>query len=244
MKKEYKTVILSDIHLGSKYSKAVEVTNFIKSIKFQTLILNGDIIDGWAIQRGGKLTNSHVECIRLILKKSQKSDVYWIKGNHDEFLLNFTPFKIGNIQIKEEMNYVGINGKKYLITHGDLFDVFVNDMKWLAKIGSIGYDIALWLNKWYNRWRTFRGKEYFSLSKKLKNSVKSATTFMGDFKGHLTNHASKLDCDGVICGHIHQPEINKINGIEYLNSGDWVESLSALVETFDGEWLIIEYGKH
>jgi UDP-2,3-diacylglucosamine pyrophosphatase LpxH len=240
----FKTVVLSDIHLGNEYSKASEVIDFLNSVKFETLILNGDIIDGWSLKRGGKLTKKHIKCIKLILKKSKKSKVYWIKGNHDEFLLDFISFKIGNIQILDELIYDGLNGKKYMITHGDIFDIFANKMKWLAKIGSIGYDIALWLNKWYNKWRKYTNKDYFSLSKVIKNSVKKATNFIGDFENFLVTHAIKNNCDGVICGHIHQAEIKKINNIDYFNSGDWVESLTALVETIDGEWKIVEYGKN
>jgi UDP-2,3-diacylglucosamine pyrophosphatase LpxH len=134
-----------------------------------------------------------------------------------------------------------LNGKKYLVLHGDIFDVFVNEMKWLAKIGSIGYDLTLWLNKWYNKYRAFRGKEYFSLSKRIKDSVKSATNFIGDFENHMVSHSKSLNFDGVICGHIHKAEIRVIDGIEYMNSGDWVESNTALVEDHSGNWYLIHY---
>lgn len=243
VKNKFRTVILSDIHLGSQYSKAKEVVEFIKSVDCDTLILNGDIIDGWAIKRGGKLSYDHIDCIRLILKKSKTTKIYWIKGNHDEFLLDFIPFKIGKIELLKEMTFYGLNRKKYLVTHGDMFDIFITKMKWLAILGSIGYDLALWLNKWYNKWRDFRGLEYFSLSKKIKDSVKLATSFIGNFELFLVDYAKSLDCDGVICGHIHQADIKKIDNIDYLNSGDWVESLTALVETKSGEWKIIQYKK-
>ena len=128
-----------------------------------------------------------------------------------------------------------------MVLHGDIFDVFVNEMKWLAKIGSIGYDFTLWLNKWYNRYRAFRGKEYFSLSKRIKDSVKSATNFIGDFENHMVSHSKSLNFDGVICGHIHKAEIREIDGIEYMNSGDWVESNTALVEDHSGNWSLIHY---
>lgn len=240
-KKKYRTVVISDIHLGSKYSKAKEVYKFIKSIECETLILNGDIIDGWSLQRGGKLNYDHINCIRLILKKSKKTKIFWVKGNHDEFLLDFAPFKIGNIELVSEKTLYSMNGKKYLVTHGDVFDVFVSKMRWLAVLGSIGYDFALWINKWYNKWREFRGLEYFSLSKKIKGSVKLATSFIGDFEKHLCQHAKSMEFDGVICGHIHQAEIKEISGIHYMNSGDWVESLTALAETKIGKWEILNY---
>jgi UDP-2,3-diacylglucosamine pyrophosphatase LpxH len=125
--------------------------------------------------------------------------------------------------------------------HGDIFDIFVDKMGWLAKIGSVGYDMTLWLNKWYNKYRTYRGLPYFSLSQKIKASVKTATNFIGDFENHMITHARSLEYDGVICGHIHKAEIRDIDGIIYMNSGDWVESNTALVETQKGKWKIINY---
>lgn len=237
----YRTIIISDIHLGSQYSRAKEVTKFLKDNKCEILILNGDIIDGWALKRGGIWNDDHMKCIRRILKKSKKTKVYWVRGNHDDFLYNFIPFTVGKIKIVEDLEYFGLNGKKYIVLHGDIFDVFVNDMKWLAKIGSVGYDLCLWLNKYYNRYRAFRGKEYFSLSKKIKDSVKQATSFIGEFENHMIGHAKSLNADGVICGHIHKAEMRVVDGIEYMNSGDWVESNTALVEHLDGRWEIIQY---
>lgn len=241
MKLKYKTVIISDIHLGTKDSKAFEVIDFLNKTSCEVLILNGDIIDGWAIKRGSKWTNEHMKCVRKILKKSQKTKVYWIKGNHDDFLLDFIPISLGSIEIKENLSYIGIDGKKYIITHGDIFDIFITDMKWLAKIGSIGYDLALWINRWYNRYRRFRNLEYLSLSQKIKQSVKQATSFIGKFEEHLVQYAKNNGYDGVICGHIHEAKIKTINNISYFNSGDWIEGLTALVETLDGKWQIVTY---
>jgi UDP-2,3-diacylglucosamine pyrophosphatase LpxH len=237
----YRTIIISDIHLGSQYSRAKEVTQFLKDNKCETLILNGDIVDGWALKRGGIWNDDHMKCIRRILKKSKKTKVYWVRGNHDDFLYDFIPFTVGKIKIVEDLEYIGLNCKKYIVLHGDIFDVFVNDMKWLAKIGSVGYDLCLWLNKYYNRYRAFRGKEYFSLSKKIKDSVKQATSFIGEFENHMIGHAKSLNADGVICGHIHKAEMRVVDGIEYMNSGDWVESNTALVEHLDGRWEILQY---
>jgi UDP-2,3-diacylglucosamine pyrophosphatase LpxH len=238
---KYRTIILSDIHLGSSYSRADDVISFLKKNKSEILILNGDIVDGWALKRGGVWKNSHMGCIRKILKTSNKTKVYWIRGNHDDFLYDFIPFNLGKLSILENMEYEGLNGKKYLILHGDIFDVFVKDMKWLAKIGSVGYDLSLWVNKWYNKYRDWRGLEYFSLSKLIKDSVKKATSYIGDFEKHMVTHAKNLGYDGVICGHIHKAEISNIEGIEYMNSGDWVESNTALVEDYRGNWKIIHY---
>jgi len=237
----YKTIILSDIHLGSQYSRANDVVNFLRDNKCEKLILNGDIIDGWALNRGSKWDGNHMKCIRKILEIAQENDVIWVMGNHDDFLANFIPFNIGNVFIKRDMEHIGIDGKRYLVIHGDIFDVFINDMKWLAKIGSIGYDLCLWLNKWYNKYREFVGMEYFSLSKVIKDSVKQATKYVGDFENHMVTYAKQNGYDGVICGHIHKAEISVIDGINYMNSGDWVESKTALVETYEGEWFIINY---
>ena len=237
----YRTIVVSDLHLGSRYARAKEVTEFLTKNKCKTLILNGDIIDGWALKRGGTWNDDHMKCIRKIIKKSKTTQTYWIRGNHDDFLSEFIPFDFGKILLREDLEYMGLDGKKYLVLHGDIFDVFVNKMKWLAKIGSVGYDLTLWLNKWYNKYRALRGKQYFSLSQKIKNSVKQATSFIGDFENHMVSHAKSLNCDGVICGHIHKAELREIDDLVYMNSGDWVESNTALVEDMDGKWSIIEF---
>ena len=238
---KYRTIVISDLHLGSTYSRAKDVTDFLSKNKCETLILNGDIIDGWALKRGSSWNDEHMKCIRKIIKKSKTTKVYWLRGNHDDFLHEFIPFDFGKILLREDLEYMGVNGKKYLVLHGDIFDVFINKMKWLAKIGSVGYDFTLWMNKWYNKYRAFRGLEYFSLSQKIKASVKEATNFIGDFENHMVVHAKSLNCDGVICGHIHKAEIKLIDGLEYMNSGDWVESNSALVEDINGNWSLIYY---
>jgi UDP-2,3-diacylglucosamine pyrophosphatase LpxH len=238
---KYKTIILSDIHLGSKYSRAKDVTDFLTKNTAETIILNGDIIDGWALKRGGVWTDEHMKCVRKLMKLSKSSTVYWIRGNHDDFLYDFIPFDFGKIMLRESMEYRGLDKNKYLILHGDIFDVFVDKWGWLAKIGSVGYDMTLWINKWYNKYRTYRGLPYFSLSQKIKASVKTATNFIGDFENHMVTHARSLECDGVICGHIHKAEIRDIDGMIYMNSGDWVESNTALVETHKGKWKIINY---
>ena len=238
---KYKTIILSDIHLGSKYSRAKDVIDFLTKNTAETIILNGDIIDGWALKRGGVWTDEHMKCVRKLMKLSKSSTVYWIRGNHDDFLYDFIPFDFGKIMLRESMEYRGLDKNKYLILHGDIFDVFVGKWGWLAKIGSVGYDMTLWINKWYNKYRTYRGLPYFSLSQKIKASVKTATNFIGDFENHMVTHAKSLECDGVICGHIHKAEIRNVDGIIYMNSGDWVESNTALVETLKGKWKIISF---
>jgi UDP-2,3-diacylglucosamine pyrophosphatase LpxH len=237
----YRTIIVSDIHLGSQYSRAKEVTEFLSKNSADTIILNGDIIDGWALKRGGVWTDEHMKCVRKLMKLSKTSTVYWIRGNHDDFLHDFIPFDFGKIMLRESIEYRSLDGNKYLVLHGDIFDIFVDKLGWLAKIGSVGYDMTLWLNKWYNKYRTYRGLPYFSLSQKIKASVKTATNFIGDFENHMVTHANSLNCDGVICGHIHKAEIREIDNLIYMNSGDWVESNTALVETQKGKWKIINF---
>lgn len=237
----YRTIVLSDLHLGSKYSRPKDVINFLNKNDCEILILNGDIIDGWALKRGDIWDSDHMKCVRKIIKKAKRTKIYWIRGNHDDFLFDLIPFKLGSVRIREKIEHTGINGKKYIVLHGDIFDVFVTKMKWLAKIGSVGYDFTLWLNKWYNKYRAFRGMEYFSLSQKIKSSIKSATNFIGDFENHMVSYAKSIDCDGVICGHIHKPEIRMVDNIEYMNSGDWIESKTALVEDLSGKWSILKY---
>jgi UDP-2,3-diacylglucosamine pyrophosphatase LpxH len=239
----YKTIVISDIHLGSSGSKAKEVNEFLKSNSCRQLILNGDIIDGWQLKKGGSWKKKHTGFFRAVLKMMDKYDteVIYLRGNHDDFLDQIIPFKIGK-QFSIRRDYI-LNsfGKKYLVIHGDIFDSITSHMKWLAYLGDIGYTFLLWVNKWYNQYRTWKGKPYFSLSQTIKQKVKLAVNFISDFEEKLAELALAKDTNGIICGHIHKPEIKQIGNITYMNSGDWVESLSALVETHQGEWKLIYF---
>ncbi len=167
----YNTVIISDLHLGSKASRRDDILGFLEKLETDTLILNGDIIDGWALKRGSKWTKKDTKIIRKLLKISETdTEVIWIRGNHDEFLKDFLPFHLGNIKIVEDWIHQS-NKTRYYIFHGDVLDIFITKVKWLAYIGSIGYDIALWINRWYNRWRSFKGLPYYSISKDIKNLI-------------------------------------------------------------------------
>jgi len=242
MKTFYKTIVLSDIHLGIKASKAKEVTHFLKHHKCETLILNGDIIDGWQLRKNGKWRKQHSNFFKHIigLTSKQKCKIIYIRGNHDDFLEEIMPFKIGNFSIKKYYIHFGVH-KKYFVTHGDIFDNVTSKLKWIAKLGDVGYTFLLWLNRHYNTYREKRGLPYYSLSQVVKAKVKSAVSFISDYETELVKVAHARKCHGVICGHIHQPAIKTIGGIEYLNSGDWVESLTALVEDNEGNWKIIYY---
>lgn len=234
---KYKAIIASDLHLGTKDSKAKEFIEFLEQHPTDLLILNGDVVDGWALNRGAKWKKQHTNAISKILKVSNKTKVIWIRGNHDEFLAEFIGMHFGNIEIREDYvietsKWVSndlYENRRYLVFHGDVIDVFITKYKWLAKIGSIGYDLALWINRWYNRYRVWRGLPYQSISQEIKAGVKAATNYINDFEVAAIKMASKHGCQGAICGHIHQPADLKINGAHYLNSGDWVENRTAIL---------------
>jgi UDP-2,3-diacylglucosamine pyrophosphatase LpxH len=243
MKTFYRTIVLSDIHLGIKASKAKEVVNFLKHHKCETLILNGDIIDGWQLRKNGKWKKQHSNFFKHIINlisKSKCNEIIYIRGNHDDFLDEILPFSLGNFKIKKHHVHFGVE-KKYFVTHGDIFDSITTNFSWIAKLGDVGYTFLLWLNRHYNTYREKRGLPYYSLSQVIKAKVKSAVSFINDYENELVMVAKSRKCHGIICGHIHQPAIKNINGIEYLNSGDWVESLTALVEDREGNWKIIYY---
>jgi UDP-2,3-diacylglucosamine pyrophosphatase LpxH len=237
-----RTAILSDVHLGTPHSKADEAAHFLKHVRCERLILNGDIIDGWRLRRDGRWTKSHTRFIRRVLTLVQKKDteVVYLRGNHDDFIGRLLPMTFERIQLVEDMELETARGR-YLVLHGDVFDGVVKNMVFLAHLGDIGYSLLLRLNRAYNWWRQIRGKEYFSLSKAIKARVKQAVSFIGNFEDQLAALARSRGCVGVICGHIHTPADKMIGDIHYLNSGDWVESLSAIVEHHDGRFELITF---
>lgn len=236
----YKTIIISDLHLGSKASRSEDIFKFLDENKTYNLILNGDIIDGWALKRGSRWTEKDNKVLRKILKIAEKgTNVVWLRGNHDEFLLDYLNLTMGNITIAEDLVYKGIDKRKYYIFHGDVLDIFSSKFKVIAKIGSIGYDFALWLNRWYNKYREWRGLPYYSLSKQIKNNVKAAVNFMTDFEDRAIDLAKNKDCQVAVCGHIHKCELRN----NYMNSGDWCENCTALVEDMNGVWKVLHFHK-
>ena len=226
---KHQAIIVSDLHLGTKDSKAEEFIEFIEKNPTDLLILNGDIVDGWALNRGTKWKKQHTKVISKLLQLSNKTRIIWIRGNHDEFIQEFIGTHLGAIEIREDYK-LDINNtmESYYIFHGDVIDVFITKYKWLSKIGSVGYDFALWLNRVYNAYRKWRNLPYISISQKIKESVKVATNYVNDFEVTALSMATKKGCNGVICGHIHQPADRIINGKRYLNSGDWIENMSAI----------------
>lgn len=243
-RKTYKTVVLSDIHLGSKYSKVVEAGNFLASVNCDRLILNGDTIDGWQLQKNDNAFwgVEHSRFFRIIMKMVEMhgTEVNFLRGNHDDFLDKILPMTMGKLNIMKDM-IIESGGIKFFVTHGDVFDSITSNMKWMAKLGDVVYNILLMINVLYNRIQSWRGRPYYSFSQAIKNKVKKAVANASDFDQMLTDMARTKGCQGVICGHIHRPEDRIIDGIRYLNSGDWVETMSALVEDFDGNWKILYY---
>ena len=243
-----KAIIVSDLHLGTKDSQTKDFIEFLEKNPTELLILNGDIVDGWALKRGSKWKNSHTKVITKLLKLSKKTKIIWVRGNHDEFLNDFMGMELGGIEIREDyiLNIYEnpsddfFNKKSYYVFHGDKIDVFITKYKWLAKIGSVGYDFALWLNRWYNRYREYRKLPYKSISKEIKNNVKTATNYINDFEKEAIKMAKKNGCYGVICGHIHQPANDITDEGHYLNSGDWVENKTAIL--IDSSYKITIFG--
>jgi len=241
-KLHHKTIVISDIHLGSKWSRASEVLDFLRKNSCDTLILCGDIIDGWSILRGNKIKwrRIHTNVMKYILTMQESTKIVYIRGNHDDFLNRIQPLGFANISIVKDYIYESF-GKRYLVTHGDEFDNITTNWRWLSKLGDIGYSILLNLNASYNKWRSARNLTYLSISKIIKQKVKLSFSYIGDYENHLTEVAKNRKCDGVICGHIHHPENKFIGDLLYINSGDWVESLSAVTEEYDGSWNILYY---
>jgi UDP-2,3-diacylglucosamine pyrophosphatase LpxH len=201
--------------------------------------MNGDIIDGWHLQKGskGKWKKEHTDFIKVIMKmmENHNTHVIYIRGNHDDFMDNLAPFSFANLSIVKDYMHER-NGKRYYVVHGDIFDSITSKMVWMAKLGDVGYSFLLRMNRIYNSYRTKKGLPYFSLSQSIKQKVKTAVSYISNYEKELVSLARARRADGIICGHIHQPADRMIDNIHYLNSGDWVESMSALLEHEDGTW--------
>jgi UDP-2,3-diacylglucosamine pyrophosphatase LpxH len=233
---------MSDIHLGMADSKAVQAAHFLRHCVCDQIILNGDIIDAWALKTSGRWRHEHTHFVRTLLKKMEKegTEVIYVRGNHDDILDSFLPFKLAGLSIVNEHLHESPAGR-YLVVHGDGFDHITTNHAWIAKVGSVGYDVLLRLNRLYNQWRRWRGREGFSLSRLVKSKVKQAVGFVGRYEEQFQNLARWKQCDGIICGHIHTPADKLIDDIHYLNSGDWVESMTAIIEHHDHRFEVLSY---
>ena len=238
----YRAIWISDIHLGTRGCKADFLLDFLKNNESDQLYLVGDIIDGWQMRRNWYWNQAHNDVVQKILRKARKgTSVVYVAGNHDEALRDFLGLSFGEIQIVNEARHLLRDGRALWVTNGDLFDGVIQHAKWLAYLGDSAYTVILNINDHYNRLRHRLGLSYWSLSQFLKHKVKNAVSYITSFEEALTQEARRRGYDGVVCGHIHRPEIREIDGILYCNDGDWVESLSALVETHAGELKLVHW---
>lgn len=240
----YKSIFISDVHLGSRDCKAVELIAFLKANSCENLFLIGDIIDGWKIQQNRwRWDQNHTNVIRTILGYSKKGTrVIYVAGNHDEFLRVFMPYEpFGNVEVHNQYSYKALDNKTYLVVHGDMFDGINRIVPWISFLGDQAYDLILSINTKYNWFRRKLGFGYWSLSKYLKYKVKQAMSFMFQFEHNIVEYCKKRKFDGVICGHIHHADIKVIDNVIYMNDGDWVESMTALVEHENGTWEIVTW---
>ena len=238
---KYRSIFVSDVHLGVKYSRVNELVKFLKENECDTLYLVGDIIDGWALRRKWYWTNDCNLFMQKLLRKSRHGTrIVYLAGNHDEFLRFFElPMMFGNIEVKDELIHTTANGDKYLVIHGDKFDGVLSSVQWISYLGSMLYDVVLWTSDKVNKIRRKFGMQYWSLSHLIKHSVKEAVGFMTKFETILVAEAKRQHTKGVICGHIHNACHKTIDGIEYYNCGSWLEHCNAIVEHTDGRMEII-----
>ncbi|MCF7808863.1 MAG: UDP-2,3-diacylglucosamine diphosphatase [Candidatus Marinimicrobia bacterium] len=234
---------LSDIHLGTSFSKTDQLLDFLSTVKPQQIILVGDIIDVWSLKSSWLWSPGHSQFIQKLIKMSEKGvRIIYIPGNHDEMFRQYINLNFGKIQIKEKIEYITQQGKRLLVVHGDAYDVFMQDSyRWLAHLGDRAFHLIQLISRLNQGLRNLLGKDYWSLAGYVKNRTKGITKIIGKFEDALIQAARLEGFDGVICGHIHHAEIKQINGIIYMNCGDWVDSCTALAEDMNGEFRIIDW---
>jgi UDP-2,3-diacylglucosamine pyrophosphatase LpxH len=238
----FRTIWISDLHLGSPACQAPLLLDFLRHTESVHLYLVGDIVDGWQLRRRWFWPQAHNDVVQKILRQARKgTTVVFIPGNHDAFGRHFAQLSFGGIEVREEVVHTTADGRRLLVVHGDLFDGVIQCAKWLAFVGDRLYTLTLHLNRWFNAIRGRLGFPYWSLSQFLKHKVKNAVSYITDFEVALAQEARRRGVDGVVCGHIHKAEIRSIGGILYCNDGDWVESLTALVESEQGELSILHW---
>jgi len=243
--RSYRTVWISDLHLGTPGCQAEALLEFLREVECEQLFLVGDIIDGWQLRRSWYWPQAHNDVVQKLLRKARKGcRVIFIPGNHDEFARKYLGHNFGGIEVAKEWVHETADGRKLWITHGDLFDGVIQCAKWLAHVGDTLYELTLKLNRHLNSLRARMGLPYWSLSKYLKLKVKRAVSFISDFEVAVAREARKRGVHGVVCGHIHHAELREIDSILYANDGDWVESLTALVEHADGQLEILDWSAH
>ena len=238
-----RTVWISDIHLGTPGCQAQALLDFLRDTHCETLYLVGDIIDGWQLRRNWYWPQEHNDVVQKILRKARKGTrVVFVPGNHDEFARKYLQHNFGGVDVVEDCVHTLADGRRLWVTHGDLFDGVIQCAKWLAYAGDMAYEFILKVNRRFNVLRAHLGLPYWSLSKYLKLKVKRAVSYVSDFETAVAHEARRRGLDGVVCGHIHHAEMREIEGVLYCNDGDWVESLTALVEHHDGRLEILDFG--
>ncbi len=242
-KRKLDIAVISDVHLGTYGCHAEELENYLRSIEPDWLIINGDFIDGWQFSKS-YFPESHTRVLQYILKMMSRGvQVVYVTGNHDELLRRYSGFRLGNFRLEDKL-LLTHEGKKIWFFHGDVFDLSMRHGKWLAKLGGFGYDLLILVNRWFNNCLTRLGREKYSFSKKVKDSVKLAMKHINNFEQTVADIAIENGYDSVVCGHIHEPVIKRFDSphgsVVYMNSGDWVENLTSL-ELVDGEWTVQYY---
>ena len=240
----YRSIWISDIHLGTRGCKAQFLLDFLRHTESDFLYLVGDIVDGWRMRRSWYWPQSHNDVVQKLLRKARKgAKVIYVPGNHDEALRDYLNLHLGGVHVVGEAVHETADGKRLLVIHGDAYDGVVRYAPWLALLGDKAYTIALAANNWFNLVRRRMGYPYWSLSAFLKGKVKNAVRYVDDFERAVAGEARRRGMDGVICGHIHKAEMRRVDGVLYCNDGDWVESCTALVETADGTLKIVNWVK-
>lgn len=238
----YRTIWISDVHLGTRGCNAELLVDFLRSIECETLYLVGDIVDGWRLKRGWYWPAAHNDVVRRILKLAKSgTHVVYVPGNHDEAFRDYAGLSFGDVEVAEEVIHTTADGRRLLVVHGDIFDGIVLYARWLAFLGDYAYELLLKANVYVNRFRRRMGMPYWSLSAYLKKRVKNAVEYVCRFEEAVAHAAEERQVDGVVCGHIHSAEIRQFGDITYYNDGDWVESCTALVEHDDGQMEIIDW---
>lgn len=238
----YRAVFISDVHLGTPGCQAPALLDFLKHHPSDVLYLVGDIIDGWQLRRRWYWPQAHNDVVQKLLRRARKGcRVVFVPGNHDAFARQFDAHHFGGIVVEKEAVHTTADGRRLWVLHGDDFDAVVQHARWLALVGDVAYEWSLRMNRYVNNWRARVGLPYWSLSQYLKHKVKRALNYVTAFEDAVAKRAKHHGFDGVVCGHIHRAEMRDIEGVTYYNDGDWVESLTAIVEHMDGRMEIIDW---
>jgi UDP-2,3-diacylglucosamine pyrophosphatase LpxH len=239
---QYRSIFISDVHLGSYGCQAEKLLNFLQNTTCDQLFLVGDIIDGWQMRGRVYWPESHERVMKQLLEIAKTgTKVRYITGNHDEFLRNYGALQFDTIEIVDEYRLRNKDGREFLVIHGDQYDVITKYARWISTLGDVGYNLLLRINVVVNKVRSLLGYDYWSFSKWVKDSVKQAVSYVGDFEATVASVCNQRGYAGIICGHIHKAASREVGGVRYLNCGDWVESCTAILHTHDGQFQVIEH---